>query len=272
VDSSNEAVRSGHYAKKQIYSRDWLISWSHRQRFRVGLRVARQFEGNRILDYGCGDGTFLAMLARQSRALGRTVGCELKESVVADCRARLAEQDGLIFVTIDELDHPDHVEAYDLVICMEVLEHIVDVTPVLERFRRLVARGGAVLISVPVETGIPLIVKQIVRRIAGWRGLGDYPGTASYSVHELRVSLFAGRRARVVRPVYKDESGMPFHDHKGFNWAVLRDQIGRRFDIVRTFSAPFEWLPPQFATHVWFLARPRGLGTSAPAGNAPILT
>ena len=159
------------------------------------------------------------------------------------------------------------MNAYDLVICMEVLEHIVDVTPVLERFGQLVAQDGAVLISVPVETGVPLILKQIVRRIAGWRGLGDYPGTASYSVSELCVSLFAGRRARVVRPVYRDESGMPFHDHKGFNWAVLRDQIARRFDIVRTFSAPFEWLPPQLATHVWFLARPRMVDTGAPLGD-----
>lgn len=264
MDSSEKAVQGGHYAKKQIYSRDWLISWSHRQRFRVGLRAARQFEGRRILDYGCGDGTFLAMLARQASGRGRTVGCELSESVVADCRARLGGRSGLIFAAIDELDQPEHRNAYDLVICMEVLEHIVDVTPVLERFGRLMAPDGRVLISVPVETGVPLIIKQIARRVAGWRGLGDYPGTASYSFQELCVSLVAGRRERVARPVYKDEAGMPFHDHKGFNWAVLRDKVARRFDVVRTFSAPFEWLPRQMATQVWFLARPRN-----PVGSTP---
>ena len=57
-----DAVRSGFYAQKQIYSRSRLISWSHRGRFATGLRLARDVAGARTLDYGCGDGTFLGLL------------------------------------------------------------------------------------------------------------------------------------------------------------------------------------------------------------------
>ena len=57
-----DAVRSGFYAQKQINSRSRLIAWSHRGRFATGIRLAREIGGMRTLDYGCGDGTFLAML------------------------------------------------------------------------------------------------------------------------------------------------------------------------------------------------------------------
>jgi hypothetical protein len=58
-----DAVRSGYYAQGQVYSRSTLISWSHHGRFATGIRLAREVAGARPLDYGCGDGTFLGLLA-----------------------------------------------------------------------------------------------------------------------------------------------------------------------------------------------------------------
>ncbi len=62
ANALNDAISDGHYAKKQLLCKDWLIAWSHRSRFQMGLGLAREFSGKRVLDYGCGDGTFLAML------------------------------------------------------------------------------------------------------------------------------------------------------------------------------------------------------------------
>ena len=56
-----DAVSGGHYAQKQILSRDRLVAWSHARRFDTALTLARNFSGKRILDYGSGDGTFLAL-------------------------------------------------------------------------------------------------------------------------------------------------------------------------------------------------------------------
>lgn len=50
-----------------------------------------------------------------------TVGAELHNDLVNDCRARLVGQLGLSFVLNDELDAPEHQGLYDAVICMEVL-------------------------------------------------------------------------------------------------------------------------------------------------------
>jgi tRNA G46 methylase TrmB len=97
VSNLDDSLRAGHYARKQIYCKDWLISWSHRRRYQVGLKLTRQLSATRILDYGCGDGSFLAMLAAESTAPISAVGAERYKSVVEDCNARLGRA-GLKFM------------------------------------------------------------------------------------------------------------------------------------------------------------------------------
>ena len=73
---------------------------------------------------------------------------------------------------------------------------------------------------------------------------------------EYLASVFAGRRPHIVRPMYNvGGAGLPFHDHKGFNWRALGDRLSRRFAIQRVIASPFPWLGYQFATQVWFVAR-----------------
>lgn len=250
------AISEGHYARKQLLCRSRLISWSHRSRFEAGLRLARRVRAGRVLDYGCGDGTFAAMLASDGEArLGEVVGVEIGEELVSDCRARHG-RGGISFALADELDAPAHAGAYDAVFCMEVLEHVVGLAPVLERIERVLAPGGTLIVSVPVETGLPLIVKQSVRRVAGWRGLGDYKYTSSYTLGEYWSGLCAGARQHIERPVY-GEPGRLYHDHKGFNWMLLRDTLSRRFELREVLSSPVRWLTPHLSSQVWFVAGKR---------------
>jgi SAM-dependent methyltransferase len=244
----------GHYAAKQIFCRDRLIAWSHRRRFEVGLRLARRFHHRRILDYGCGDGTFLALLADTASPPADALGAELDDFQVTDCRNRLGDRAGLRFASIASLDEVPHRGLYDGVICMEVLEHVVPLDEVIDRLWRVLADEGTLLVSVPVETGLPLLIKQAARRVAGWRGIGDYPGTSPYTPHEYAVSVFAGRRPHLVR-ARLGSAAAPFHDHKGFNWMALRDRLARRFTIEQTVASPMAWLGPHLATQVWFVAR-----------------
>src|ERR1044072_8208613 len=149
------------------------------------------------------------------------VGAELSEGLVEDCRRRLGGRAGLDFVVATELERPEHRGAYDLVVCVEVLEHGVDAGAVVAPLARGVAPGGRLIVSVPVETGLPLLLKQAMRRVAGWRGIGDYPGTSPYTLGELWAGLFAGPPPHLARPVHTTPDGTRFHDHKGFNWMLL---------------------------------------------------
>jgi SAM-dependent methyltransferase len=185
------------------------------------------------------------------------VGAELDDFQVNDCRTRLGSRQGLSFASIASLDNKDHHARYDAVVCMEVLEHVVSLDLVINRLWRLLATDGTLLVSVPVETGVPLLVKQAARRVAGWRGIGDYPGTSPYTIVEYWKSVRAGERQHIARPVYGTDGDSPFHDHKGFNWMALRARLESRFTLERTVASPFSWLGPHLATQVWFVLRKR---------------
>jgi hypothetical protein len=103
---------------------------------------------------------------------------------------------------------------------------------------------------------LPLLVKQTVRRIAGWRKIGHYPGTSPYSLRELAASVFAGETQHIERPVFSNTGGS-FHDHKGFNWMVLKERLARQFDLERVLASPFSRLGPRLATQAWFVLRRR---------------
>src|SRR5690606_9181805 len=119
---------------------------------------------------------------------------------------------------------------------------------------RLLAPGGTLLLSVPAEIGMSVVVKQAVRRINGWRGIGDYPGTTPYTLPELARSVFAGARQHIRRPVHWNPDGSEFHDHKGFNWRWLRERIRERYRLEEVRMSPVRWLPGFCASQVWFRA------------------
>ena len=197
---------------------------------------------------------FLALTMMSDDAPAVAAGAELTREVVEDCRRRYRSEPRLQFLQIDELDSQSAAQRYDAVFCMEVLEHVVDWEPELARMARLLAPHGKLIVSVPVEIGLPVLVKQTVRRVAGWRKVGHYPGTSPYSWSELVSAVLAGHRQHLVRPVFETGGG-PAYDHKGFNWMVLRDRLRRQFVLERVVASPFSWLGPRLATQVWFVCR-----------------
>lgn len=255
-----EAIRRGHYAAKQIHCPNPLIAWSHSRRFQIGLELANCFltSGAKVLDHGCGDGTFLAMLLGESPKAEIGVGTEITPQLVADCRTRFDGIESLEFVRRDEIVDGHHAGTFDLITCMEVLEHVVEVEHELRVLSDLLKPGAVLIVSVPVETGLPLVIKQVVRRFAGWRGLGDYPGDAPYTFAELAKSVFAGPRPHIRRPKFPTGEGLPpHHSHRGFNWMVLKRLLETQFDVVEVLASPLRRLPPHLNSQAWFIARKR---------------
>ena len=164
----------------------------------------------------------------------------------------------LQFIHQDELARAEYTRYFDVIVCMEVCEHLVNPDAALDLFQRLLAPTGRIVVSVPVETGPALVVKQVTRRIAGWRRIGDYRFNARYTWSELVRSILAGRFQHIPRPVHHHDDGSAFHDHKGFNWRVLRDKIAKRFEIERIAASPVGWLGPGCNSQAWFVGHARG--------------
>lgn len=249
----------GSYARKQIFSRNKILQWSHRRRYEMARRMVEPYAGERLLDYGCGDGTFLALV---HDLFPCATGAEIDRSRVEECRAHLEDLPAVNFVLTSDLARPEYDGVFDVVICTEVLEHCLDdaVDAALEDFSRTVAPTGTVIISVPVEIGPALAFKQLVRAIASLQRLGDYEHREKYAFPEFRRMLTADDHTEIDRPIYTRSFGpnveVKFHGHKGFNWRVLESRIRRRFRIRKIHFSPLDGASGWFASQVWFTCSP----------------
>ena len=252
-----DRLASGSYARKQFLCKDRVIAWSHASRFTKARALVAPYAGRRLIDFGCGDGTFLALA---HDLFPNAVGADLDVKHLAECNERFANWDGLRFLHTDALDDPSHAGAYDVVTCMEVLEHCTTATIAanLALFARLLAPGGRLIVSVPIESGPSLLGKELLRTIAGWRRLGDYRTRETYRPGELIKMAFAGERTRVERPMHRFEFApgrmTEAHGHMGFNWKALRSQVRARFPIERTDFSPLGWSRGWCSSQDWLVA------------------
>src|SRR5215212_9555475 len=115
--SLDQRLREGAYARRQLFGGLKLLRWSHGSRFRLARELAAPHAGRRLLDYGCGDGTFLSMV---HDLFPTAVGAEVDAALAADAARRLEGDAGLRFVHTRALaDEPDG--SFGVAVCMEVL-------------------------------------------------------------------------------------------------------------------------------------------------------
>lgn len=253
----SDPAAGGHYARKQIHCPSRVVAWSHGSRFQLAVSLATAQPGGRLLDYGCGDGTFITF---SHDAFDRVVGADVDAAQIADCERRLAALTNVGFVTTPALDAAEHRHAYDVVTCMEVLEHCLDDERrrVLDQLGRLAKAGGRVIISVPIEIGPALLGKQFFRALAALRGHGDYRHRETYTPREMLAAACGSRH--VPRAVYTLEGPAgpyTYCGHKGFDWRVLEREIRERFVVERRLFSPMPLFGPLLNSQVWFACRPR---------------
>lgn len=94
-----------------------------------------------MLDVGSGTGgTVLAL-----RKLGKVIGLEPSERAVASCRK--LNLPNVVRGTAESL--PFRESAFDLISCLDVLEHVTDPVRVLRELRRVVKDAGKIVLTVP---------------------------------------------------------------------------------------------------------------------------
>jgi SAM-dependent methyltransferase len=113
----------------------------HRFRHSRARQFTRQRPG-RVLDVGCGDGSFLIGLALQGWDV---YGTELSASIAATAKQRLGDR-----VRVEEMERTAHpVASFDLITFWHVLEHLDNPRRALSEARRLIKPDGTVLVAVP---------------------------------------------------------------------------------------------------------------------------
>lgn len=120
---------------------DWY--WWHRARQTIVTRlIDRYVQGprGRVLDVGCGAGATSVVAARGGRLLGVDLGAEA--TAAAHARGiEVAQMDATALATRDA--------AFDLVVALDVLEHLDDDATAAREILRTLRPGGCLVVTVP---------------------------------------------------------------------------------------------------------------------------
>ncbi len=167
-----------------------------------------QLRGKRVLDVGCGGGILTEAMAQKGALV---TGIDIANKALAVARLHLLES-GL---TVDyrestvEQFADSQEEPFDVITCMEMLEHVPDPGSVIHSIARLVKPGGSAFFSTInrnlLAFGLAIVGAEYVARLLP-RGTHRYDRFIRPS--ELSASLrAAGLQTRDIRGLHYDPVG-----------------------------------------------------------------
>ena len=130
-----------------------LRAWHVHSELRPWIREHRDRSAY-ILDAGAGFGQYTYWLIRFSREW-RIKAIDVKEEQVADCNnffSRIGKSEQVKFV-VDDLVTYQEADTFDLVVCVDVIEHILEDEQVLANYAVSLKKGGMLIISTPSYQG-----------------------------------------------------------------------------------------------------------------------
>ncbi len=152
--------RSDYFEEASRHLRD-VESPFQRYRIEKVLQIYRPGKEERVLDLGCGWGTFSFTLAPGVREV---VGVDFSEKSIELCRSRARSDgvDNVRFLRADAADTGLDPEAFDLVVAADFLEHLTpeQTDDVLDECRRLLKRGGRISVWTPHRGHLIEILKN----------------------------------------------------------------------------------------------------------------
>ncbi len=136
------------------------------------IDLAAPAPGAIIADVGCGNGAYLAELARRGFA-GRVLGLDLSTGMLAAARDRLNAVDaaesaglvGLVAADATALPLPDGVA--DLTLAMHMLYHVPDPSQAVRELRRITRPGGRVAIVLNGRDHLRQLRDAVAARVGG---------------------------------------------------------------------------------------------------------
>lgn len=119
------------------------------RKFEVLTGVIReQLPVTSYLDAGCGDGRYLAALPALGPLPGRVVGVDIADSILGTARratARAGYEPELVRANLEQLPFAD--AEFDLVVSIQVLEHLLDAAAGVRELARVLQPGGRLVLS-----------------------------------------------------------------------------------------------------------------------------
>ena len=204
-----------------------------------------------VADLGCATGTFAARVARTGPIVTAVDVSEENLAHLARLHGDLVRRGRLQPVRADLTSLPFDPHAFDLVFCLEVLEHVQDDRAAVDEIARVLRPGGQLVLSVPNRAAPkPLVERLHLPSVHGETGPEQHVRDG-YSADELKALLLeAGLKPTQTRGVggvlFRLASGAVSLAHLGYRrahgqstwtWADAEEDV--RSPLVRVYARLF---------------------------------
>lgn len=146
-----------------------LIEYIFWKRIKIAYLYAKKNikKGGKILDFGCGTGLLSYILAKGSF---RVTANDIEFGPLNLVKEKIRFQDNIEFIEGDLIKQNLKENTFDLIIALDVLEHIDNLKDYISLFQRILKPGGIILVSGPTEN----FLYKVGRKLAGKRFTGNY--------------------------------------------------------------------------------------------------
>ena len=148
---------------------------THSKFFHVFDVVREHLPCESVLDAGCGDGLYLEAIGACADAPDRLVGCDISGRILETAwttAARSGVEPELARANLERLPFAD--EEFDLVLCTQVIEHLLDPAAGVRELARVLKRRGTLVITTDnahnLVTRALNAPRDLAVRALGWRG------------------------------------------------------------------------------------------------------
>ena len=146
---------------------------------------------NKVLEIGCGSGATLVELKKQNKA-EFTVGVDIVDKSIPGI-------DSHIVGDIENTIIPFEEKYFDVIICADVLEHLVDPWAVVHAMLKFLKDGGLLIASIPNVREIGVLWKIVIKETSAYSAQEFLTNLTFDSFVKNIYNLFIGNNLKVIK-------------------------------------------------------------------------
>jgi len=212
------------------------------------VRIAKKFvlPNNRVLDFGCGDGTVTKALAD---SVSEVIGIDISEECIK--RANKINSHPKVDYLNVPIEDFDAKERFDVVMMFEVIEHIFDPQTVIKQIYSILKKNGVLIISTPNFSNITRRMKKVVNPIVKKSGYQGWNEIASEHICEYSFKDMISIIKKCNFEIIKKDGVILAFPFTQISKKLIRNKLFHRANF---YSGS---LIPSLAIEMYFVARKR---------------